>query len=129
MFRSSISTLSHSHKVIATLHEAYGKVRATSGLRALFLRANGKFFCAGADLKWMQRTADYTPEQNKEDAYKLGQCAACRTVGAGFERAVFKESELEKKKTLTVATARGPGAATPYHHCKTLFIFSKLTFG
>eukprot|EP00048_Salpingoeca_helianthica_P016310 m.231615 g.231615 ORF g.231615 m.231615 type:complete len:277 (-) comp18420_c0_seq1:25-855(-) len=61
-----------SDEVIATLHESYAKVRATSGLRALFLRANGKFFCAGADLKWMQRTADYTPEQNKEDAYKLG---------------------------------------------------------
>ncbi len=70
---------SRSHaKIINLCEEAYTKVRSTSGIRALFLKATGKFFCAGADLKWMQKTSSYTAEQNQADAERLG--APCGTM-------------------------------------------------
>lgn len=45
--------------------------RANSKIRALILRANGSHFSAGADLNWMQSLANYTMEENIEDAEKL----------------------------------------------------------
>lgn len=42
-----------------------------SDLRAVFLKAEGKSFCAGGDLKHMRATADFTFEQNEADAMKL----------------------------------------------------------
>ena len=40
-------------------------------LRAIVLKANGKSFCAGADLNWMKEMASYSEQENKEDAIKL----------------------------------------------------------
>lgn len=62
-----------SDEIIQQLDDAYKTVRGTSGLRGLFLKANGKYFCAGADLKWMQKSSHYSPEQNKADAERLGE--------------------------------------------------------
>eukprot|EP00949_MAST-11_sp_MAST-11-sp1_P003172 g3172.t1 len=42
-----------------------------SDLRALFLRAEGKTFCAGGDLKHMRSTGDYTHEENEAEALVL----------------------------------------------------------
>ena len=39
--------------------------------RALVLRGAGPSFCAGADLNWMARAANYTYEENLEDARAL----------------------------------------------------------
>ena len=38
---------------------------------ALVIRGEGKCFCAGADLEWMQSTVNYGVEKNKQDASKL----------------------------------------------------------
>lgn len=36
--------------------------------RILLISANGKHFCAGADINWMKASASLTDEQNREDA-------------------------------------------------------------
>jgi methylglutaconyl-CoA hydratase len=45
-------------------------------VRAVVLAANGKAFCAGADLNWMRAMADYTRDENLADADKLAQMLA-----------------------------------------------------
>ena len=57
--------------LIEALIEALDKVDRDDGVRILLLRASGKHFCAGADLNWMQRTADYSDEENRADALQL----------------------------------------------------------
>lgn len=46
---------------------------ADHSVRILILRGNGKSFCAGADLNWMQRAARFSAEENRADAMKLGK--------------------------------------------------------
>ncbi|GGI74325.1 enoyl-CoA hydratase [Polymorphobacter multimanifer] len=45
-------------------------------MRAIVLSGEGKSFCAGADVNWMRRAADFTPEQNQQDALKLSDMLA-----------------------------------------------------
>ena len=54
--------------VIAELARAFEQVGAMSAVRAVVLAANGPAFCAGANLNWMRRAADFTREQNLQDA-------------------------------------------------------------
>ena len=42
-----------------------------SNTRILVIAANGKHFCAGADINWMKQSAELTDEQNMEDAMAL----------------------------------------------------------
>lgn len=63
-------------------------------IRAVVLAGEGKSFCAGGDLEWMRRAANYTEEENYQDALKLGglftaiaRCPAlvvARVQGAAF---------------------------------------------
>ncbi|MFG1462685.1 enoyl-CoA hydratase/isomerase family protein [Xanthobacter sp. DSM 24535] len=57
--------------LIALLTAAYHHASGDSAIRAVVLRANGKSFCAGADLTWMRRMADYSHEENVADAGAL----------------------------------------------------------
>ncbi|MDO8276803.1 MAG: enoyl-CoA hydratase-related protein, partial [Burkholderiaceae bacterium] len=59
--------------VIQELKAAFEAVGARDDVRAVVLAAVGPAFCAGADLNWMRRMADYTREENVADA---GQLAA-----------------------------------------------------
>jgi methylglutaconyl-CoA hydratase len=43
----------------------------STDLRGVFLKANGKSFCAGGDLKHMRATADFTADENRADAMRL----------------------------------------------------------
>ena len=60
-------------ELIARLAQAFGELGAREDVRCIVLAANGAAFCAGADLNWMKRMADYTREENLEDASKLAR--------------------------------------------------------
>lgn len=57
--------------VIAELTAAFRGFAADAQLRAVVLGGHGKAFCAGADLNWMRAMADYSWEQNRQDAQQL----------------------------------------------------------
>jgi methylglutaconyl-CoA hydratase len=57
--------------VIRELGEAFAQAGAAPEVRAIVLGANGPAFCAGANLNWMRRAADFTREQNLQDAGAL----------------------------------------------------------
>jgi methylglutaconyl-CoA hydratase len=61
-------------------------------VRIVVLSSLGKSFCAGADLNWMKRAADYSEEENLDDALRLAELM--RTL-----------NELTKP---TVARVQGP---------------------
>jgi methylglutaconyl-CoA hydratase len=55
-------------ELVARLTDAFADLGTRSEVRAIVLRGNGKSFCSGADLNWMKRVADYSLDQNVEDA-------------------------------------------------------------
>lgn len=59
--------------MIAELTQALTELATDESLRLLLLRGKGKHFSAGADLAWMQASAELSYEENREDAQKLGQ--------------------------------------------------------
>lgn len=106
--------------LIEELSEALDKMDRDDGVRILVLRASGKHFCAGADLNWMQRMADFSEEENRADAMQLASLldqlnrlskpvvaivqgaaygggvglAACCDIVLAYEDAVFCLSEV-----------------------------------
>jgi len=58
-------------EVILEVTAAFKDLGARADVRCIVLAANGTAFCAGADLNWMRSMADYTREQNLEDAGRL----------------------------------------------------------
>ena len=67
-----------SDEVIQAITEAFADVGARADVRAVVLAAEGPAFCAGANLNWRRRMADYTREENLADASKLA--AMLRTI-------------------------------------------------
>jgi methylglutaconyl-CoA hydratase len=60
--------------IIARLSDIFETLRAnTDEVRIVFLRGAGKSFSAGADLEWMKAAADWTHEDNVEDALGLAR--------------------------------------------------------
>lgn len=57
--------------VIAELTEAFAQLGGRDDLRAIVLAAEGKAFCAGADLNWMRAMAGYSWDENRDDALRL----------------------------------------------------------
>ena len=60
-------------EVIAQITQAFQTAAASAEVRAVVLAAEGPAFCAGADLNWMRRMADYTRTENLADAAKLAE--------------------------------------------------------
>ena len=58
-------------EVIAELSQAFIQLGDDPQVRAIVLMAEGPAFCAGADLNWMRRMADYSRDENEQDAEKL----------------------------------------------------------
>ena len=60
-------------RLIAELTDCYVRLGTEASIRVIVLAGAGTSFCAGADLGWMRRMADYTEEENRADARKLQQ--------------------------------------------------------
>ena len=60
-------------EVIAELKAAFEDAGQASDVRCVVLAAVGPAFCAGADLNWMRRMADYTRDENLADANGLAE--------------------------------------------------------
>ena len=54
--------------MIAEITTAFEEFGRRDDVRVIVLAAEGKSFCAGADVHWMKRMVDFTFEQNAEDA-------------------------------------------------------------
>jgi len=63
-------------ELIVRLLKTLEAVEADPRVRLLILCAEGKNFSAGADLSWMRRMADYSPEENLTDAEQLASLMA-----------------------------------------------------
>jgi methylglutaconyl-CoA hydratase len=60
-------------EVIAELTKAFTELGQNNEVRAIVLAASGPAFCAGADLNWMRRMADYSHAENLLDAAQLAE--------------------------------------------------------
>lgn len=60
-------------EVIAELTQAFTELGQRDEVRCIVLAAEGVAFCAGADLNWMKRMADYTRDENVADAGALAE--------------------------------------------------------
>lgn len=60
-------------EMISELTAVFKQLGQSEDVRIIVLAAEGKAFCAGADLNWMRAMADYDYEENLADADKLAQ--------------------------------------------------------
>jgi methylglutaconyl-CoA hydratase len=58
-------------EVIGALREAFETLEGADGVRVIFIRGAGGAFSAGADLQWMRDAADYSEEDNRDDAMRM----------------------------------------------------------
>lgn len=56
---------------IAELTQVFSALGADDSVRVIVLAAHGQSFCAGADLNWMKKMADYSHQENLADAAQL----------------------------------------------------------
>lgn len=59
--------------LIKELSDILDKLAQDNSIRVVLLTGNGKSFCAGADIQWMQRTADFNEMDNIKDANTLAE--------------------------------------------------------
>jgi methylglutaconyl-CoA hydratase len=55
-------------EVIAEITAVFSELAKRDEVRCVVLAGSGSAFCAGADLNWMKRIADYTRDDNVKDA-------------------------------------------------------------
>lgn len=58
-------------EIIKELRAHLANIRQNKQIRVLVIQAEGKHFCAGADLAWMKRMAQHTEAENLKDAKQL----------------------------------------------------------
>ena len=60
-------------EMIKELTEAFASLATDAGVRAVVLAAEGKSFCAGADVNWMRKMVDYSQRENVKDATAMAE--------------------------------------------------------
>jgi methylglutaconyl-CoA hydratase len=60
-------------EVVSLLQRALRDLAADDSVRVVELSGEGPAFCAGADLEWMKRVANFTMEENRRDSAELAQ--------------------------------------------------------
>ncbi len=58
-------------EMIHQLSSVLNELETDPSIRILVLRGKGKVFCAGADLKWMQKAVDYSHDENLKESQQL----------------------------------------------------------
>jgi methylglutaconyl-CoA hydratase len=81
--------------LISRLAEVFSELNADSATRVVLLAGNGPAFCAGADLNWMKRMAEYSYDENLRDAAGLAAMLAA----------------LDRMAKPTIARVHGPAFA------------------
>ena len=81
--------------LIRKLSEAFHDLAKDSAVRVVVLAGSGTAFCAGADLNWMKRMAQYGHDQNLDDARALAEMLAA----------------LDRLPQPTIARVHGPAFA------------------
>lgn len=57
--------------LISELQDVFTRLGADDDCRVIVLQANGKSFCAGADLNWMKSMTNFTKAENIADSRKM----------------------------------------------------------
>jgi methylglutaconyl-CoA hydratase len=57
--------------LIEELARCFGEIAYDDGVRVVVLTGEGRSFCGGADIGYMRRTAEFSFEENVEDARRL----------------------------------------------------------
>jgi methylglutaconyl-CoA hydratase len=101
-------------QIIAQLTESFSAVASNADVRVMVLGSEGKSFSAGADLDWMKRMANYSYDENLQDAQALAlmlktlnelpQPTIARVQGAAFGGAVGLVSCCDMAVAATAAT-------------------------
>ncbi len=60
-------------RVIGELTDAFECAIDDDEVRTIVLAGRGEAFCAGADLHWMKRAREFTPQQTREDSAHLAR--------------------------------------------------------
>ena len=60
-------------EIIEELSQRFESVEDDDEVRLVCIAARGRTFCAGADLDWLRRMAEYDEEQNLADSRQLGR--------------------------------------------------------
>lgn len=75
----ALMTINRVHKrnafdnsLLTQMQHYVNEANANKQVRAIVLNANGEHFCAGADLAWMRSMAQFTEQENLDDALVLG---------------------------------------------------------
>lgn len=140
-------------ELIAQLRAAFEEVGQRADVRVVVLAAAGPAFCAGGDLNWMRRMADYTRDDNLADAEQLsamlqaiytcpkptvarvqgdvfaggvGLVSACDMV-ASVDSATYCLSEVKLgliPATISPYVVRAMGARAAHRYCLTAERFS-----
>ncbi|AJP47476.1 enoyl-CoA hydratase [Rugosibacter aromaticivorans] len=63
--------------LIGELTQAIAAMTQDAAVRVIVLSSSGKSFCAGADLNWMRRAANYSDAENLRDARALAEMLRC----------------------------------------------------
>ena len=58
-------------QMIEELTQVFTDLGGNSDVRIILMKAEGRLFCTGADLNWMREAANFTMNENIEDAKKL----------------------------------------------------------
>jgi methylglutaconyl-CoA hydratase len=57
--------------MIRELTDAFANVPRRPGARVVLVQSEGNVFCAGADLNWMKRSVELSPEENRAETMEL----------------------------------------------------------
>lgn len=64
-------------QMINELRETMHNIHARENIRVIVIQGQGKHFCAGADLNWMEKSREFSLEENRVDAENIASLFEC----------------------------------------------------